>query len=190
MDPVLASMLLDLDKLSDEDAEREVFNLYTSTYLNTGDPPSRMGVVRTHDGFDCIFTESRFAHAFFWDELGLKKMFSKVRGARVAWIRPLVAGNLVGSECWLTRSEGRCREQRLYILRDECFVVWLEPAKEGNWWFSTAYRACRGDLRKYCKGGKHIWVQKKPRDYSAHGIRGQTPNHKAGVKLLLAEHHL
>lgn len=170
MNPTLASLLLDLHDLSDEEAEDLVFDKYVDLYLDRGTPPRRTGIRETHNSSHCMFTESRFNHAFFCKERYAKDKFSRLRGARVAWIGPLIAGVFAKMECWLVppkdafRQDQMRRFNRLYLLREESFVVWLEPGKGKNWWFSSAYVAGRGDIRRYCNAGTLIWAQRISRD--------------------------
>jgi len=166
VDTALASLLLELTDLSDEEAEQLVFDKYAELYLDSGTLPRRIGIRKTHDGLDCLFTESRFDHAFYFGGWLKKSIFSKVRGVRVAWIGPVIAGLIEKTECWLIPPKDRFRGgqtmlwNRLYLLRQESYVVWLEPGKSNKWWFSSAYVAGRGDLRRYCNAGSLIWVQK------------------------------
>lgn len=170
MDLALASLLLDLSNLSDEQAEQLVLDKYVDLYLDSGTPPRRIGIRKTHDGSDCLFTESRFTHAFYFRGRLKKNIFSKVRGARVAWIAPIIAGLIDKTECWLVPPKNRSREaqarlwNRLYLLRQMSYVIWLEPGKGNKWWFSSAYVAGRGDVRRYCNAGSLIWAQKTSRD--------------------------
>lgn len=166
MNPTVASLLLDLTDLSDGEAEQLVFDRYVDLYLDSGTPPRRIGIRKTHDGLDCLFTESRFGHAFYFRGRVKKDIFSKVRGARVAWIGPIIAGLIHKTECWLIPPKDRFRAgqtslwNRLYFLRQKSYVVWLEPGKGNKWWFSSAYVAGRGDIRRYCNAGSLIWAQK------------------------------
>lgn len=166
MDPTLASLLVDLSGFSDTDAENCVFNKYVHLYLDHGIPPRRVGIRKTHDGLDCMFTESRFAHAFYFEGRFRKNIFSKVRGARIAWIGPVIAGLIEKTECWLIPPKDRFQEgqtrpwNRLYLLRQGSYVVWLEPGKSNKWWFSSAYVAGYGDIRRYCSAGTLIWIKK------------------------------
>jgi len=166
LDKILASLLLDLTDLSDKDAEQLVFENYSDLYLDSGTIPRRIGVRKTHDDEECIFTESRFVHAFFFKERYAKDKFSKARGARVKWIGQIIAGAVQGTECWRIPPKGDFRRlaerqsNRLYLLRDESYVVWLEPGKGSRWWFSSAYVAGYGDIRRYCESGTQIWLKK------------------------------
>jgi hypothetical protein len=41
--------------------------------------------------------------------------------------------------------------RRLYVYREECYVIWLEPVrgKSDGWWFSTTYIPFAYQLKKY-----------------------------------------
>jgi len=170
VDPALSSLLLDLTNIPDEEAEQIVFDKYAVLYLDSGAPPRRIGIRKTHDGSDCIFTESRFDHAFYFKGRFTKNIFSKVRGERVAWIGPVIAGLMEKTECWVVPPKDGFREgkmrlwNRLYLLREESYVIWLEPGRGNKWWFSSAYVAGYGDIRRYCSAGTLIWTKKISRD--------------------------
>lgn len=101
MNPNISCLLLDLTSISDKEAEQIVFDKYIALYLDRGVPPRRIGTKKTHDGLDCVFTESRFKHAFFRKEHYSKDKFDKLRGARIAWIEHLIAGKIQKTECWV-----------------------------------------------------------------------------------------
>lgn len=163
----LAELLLDLSGLSDEDAARLTFEKYACLYLDRGKTPKRTGALHTHDDEKVIFFEDRFPHAFAetvsWHRKGT---FDLRRGERVAWIGPVVAGEIPGTECWLVppKNGGRTprirSRNRIYMLEMEKYVVWLEPLHAGGWKFSSAYMAGSGDLRRYQNAGRCIWAHK------------------------------
>ena len=171
MDARLASFLVDLSGLSDKDAEQLVFQKYVELYLDRGRPPRRIGIRKTHDGTNVKFGESRYDHAFYTfaestSRKYAKDKFDRLRGERVAWIGPVVAGEIEGTECWIGppkngRRDVRSRApNRFYIVPSERYNVWLEPTRDGGWWFSSAYVAGFGDIRRYCRIGRQIWAQK------------------------------
>ena len=178
MDPLLASLLLDLTDLSDGDAKQLVFDKYVQLYLDSGSTPRRKGTRLTHDGSTCLFTESRFKHAFFCKGRLSKDKFDKFRGVCVAWIGQIIAGKIPKTQCWLVLPKYDLRRpptlpwNRLYVLRKECFVVWLEPtmtnagdharSSQSRWWFSSACPAGYGDIRRYCRHGVLIWQKNIP----------------------------
>jgi len=175
MNPLLSSLLINLDGLSDEEAEYIVFEKYVELYLERGSPPRRMGSKISHDGTAVLFTESRFDHAFFTssDKTSrryVRDMFVRLRGGRVAWIGPVIAGQIPGSECWVIPPKNGRRDvrnrppNRFYLVPEERYVVWLEPAQDGGWWFSSCYVAGLTDVKRYCRDGRRIWAQKISRD--------------------------
>jgi hypothetical protein len=175
MDEKLASLLIDLSSMTDEEADRHVFEKYVELYLDKGEAPRRMGVRRTHDGEDALFTESRYKHAFGTSSDKVNSpyandVFVRSRGERVAWIGPVIAGECEGTQCWLVPPKNGDRDargrppNRLYVVGDEAYVVWLEPRRQGGWWFSSAYVGRYADIRRYCRLGRQIWAHKKPRD--------------------------
>ncbi len=160
MDPTLASLLLDLTGLSDEEAEELVYREYAKLYNDRPTKKGFIGVRKTHDGQDVLFAEWRFDHAFFESAHKTsrrynKGKFSRRRGERVRWIGEIIAGNIMGCECYYIpdqsrrNSAGKVLVKRLYVLFDERYLVWLEPRENGQWWFSSAYVALGG--REYIR---------------------------------------
>lgn len=167
MDDFLASLLIDLSDVTDDEAWRCTFDTYGKLYLDRGTTPRRTGATRTHDGEKVVFFEDRFVHAFSetvgWYQKG---KFDPQRGSRVAWIGPVIQGRVSDTECWLVppKNGGRRgpnrRPNRAYIVRSELYVVWLEPLGSGDWKFSSAYVAGPGDIRRYGRDGRLFWAQK------------------------------
>ncbi len=173
MDNRLASLLIDLSAMSDEEADQFVFEKYIELYLDRGQESRRIGVRPAHDDTDVVFTESRYDHAFGTSREKTsrpyaKDKFDRLRGERVAWIGPVIAGEIEDSECWVIPpkderrdKKGRILNQRLYLVRPERYVVWLEPSsRRDGWWFSTAYLAGFGDVRRFCQTGRQAWAHK------------------------------
>lgn len=171
MDERLASLLIDLSELSDEEAEQTAFNKYAELYLDTETASCRIGVREAHDGEQVVFFEDRFDHAFFTSSQKTSRSYAKDRldrrrGERVAWIGPVLAGEIEGTECWVLPPrngrrvlQGR-RPNRLYIVLAEAYVVWLEPRLDERWRFSTAYVASYSDIRRYQRDGRRAWAHK------------------------------
>lgn len=164
----LAPLLIDLSGLDDNEAELATLDKYAALYLDKGRAPKRLGVRTTHDGEEVLFYEDRFPHAFSatvsWCTKGA---FDRTRGERVAWIGPVIAGEIDGTECWTVppknggRRGPRRRPDRLYVVSSTGYVVWLSPRDEGGWKFSSAYVAGHGDIRRYHSYGRRIWARKK-----------------------------
>ncbi len=160
MDPVLSSLLLNLNGLSDEDAEQKTFDEYVKLYLNKTTHKGMIGIHKTHDNEDILFYEWRFDHAFFESAYKTsrkynKDKFDRIRAVRVRWIGKIIEGSINGCEfCDIPSpnrrdSTGKFLRQRVYILWEENYLVWLEPRNFGGWWFSSAYVESRG--RRYIK---------------------------------------
>ena len=166
MDKFLQKLLLNLDSFSVEESEKIVFDHYVKLFLDRGTPPRRIGTCCAHDNSIVRFAESRFKHAFK-ETTGFQKKgcFDKNRGSRIRWIKILIAGKISGCECWLyppsNRNNINSSPKRFYLIPDEHFVVWLEPTQDENWWFSSAYQAGPGDIRRYCRQGRKIWSAQK-----------------------------
>ena len=167
MNDRLASLLIDLSETSDEEANRLVFEKYVELYLDATTASCRVGVRETHDGEPVVFFEDRFDHAFAKTVAWCRKgPFDRLRGERVAWIGPVIAGEIEGTECWLLPPkngrrdlQGR-RPNRAYIVHAEAYVVWLTPRVDGRWRFSTAYVAGYSDIRRYRREGRRLWAHK------------------------------
>jgi len=122
------------------------------------------GTHHTHDGLRVIFFAERFEHAFFRSvnfqaARGAKNEIDKHRCERIHWIAELIGGDVPDSECLLMPNERLDRpDKRLYVLNAECFVVWLEPLRSGDWKFSSAYKPLAYEIKKYRKSAKGtIW---------------------------------
>lgn len=104
MNPVLASLLLDLAGLSDEEAEELTYQEYVKLYMDRQTRRGMIGERQTHDGEPVIFYEDRFHHAFFTasDKITrpyAKNRFDRVRASRVRWIGGIIRGNIDGTSC-------------------------------------------------------------------------------------------
>ena len=155
MNPTLASLLLDLSDLSDEEAEQKTYEEYIHLYMDRKTHKGLIGVRKTHDGDDVLFYEWRFEHAFFESAYKTsrkynKGKFARNRAARIRWIGEIIKGNIKGCDyCQIPHpnrrdSSGRVMLQRVYILWEENYLIWLEPHRDGGWWFSSAYTETRG----------------------------------------------
>ena len=163
MNEKLRSLLLDLSGLSDEEAKivtrREYINLYMDRQTRT----CLIGVRITHDNQRVIFYEDRFEHAFSTSfERAYSQMkkdkFDRSRAARIRWIGQVIQGCIEGVEfCHVpTGSQrnhsGKIRTKRLYILGEENYLIWLEPRKENEWKFSSAYVANKAYIQRITRG--------------------------------------
>ena len=160
MNPKLASLLLDLENLSEEEAEEKTYKEYIKLYTDHETHKGMVGVRKSHDGDDVLFYEWRFDHAFFESAYKTSRQynkgkFSQQRASRIRWIGEIIAGNIEGCECYeipdFNRRDatGRIMIKRLYMLMEERYLVWLEPHQKGGWWFSSAYIETKG--RNYIK---------------------------------------
>ena len=94
---------------------------------------------------------------------------------RMRWIGRLIAGEIYGSACFEVPSPtGRLRPpNRLYVVFETPFVVWLEPRRDGGWKLRTAYPTSIEEIRKYTRGGRTVWKGKEngPMIKPAHGAK-------------------
>lgn len=163
MNAKLKSLLLDLSGLSDEQARIKTCEEYNRLYMDRHTYTCMIGERKTHDNQTVIFYEDRFEHAFNTSIEGaysqLKKdKFDRNRAVRVRWIDEVIQGNIQGIEYYHIPTGhhrdrlGRIRIKRLYVLWEENYIVWLEPRKENEWKFSSAYVANKGYIRKITRG--------------------------------------
>lgn len=175
MDHLLASLLLDFAKLSDEEAEATAYEEYLAFYMDRETPKGMKGVRKTHDGEEVLFFEDRFDHAFFTSAYKTSRQYHKgkfvrYRGMRVRWIGEIVRGNIDGSECWWIPdpdrrdSAGQIIVRRLYVLWHENYIIWVDPLETGKWKFSSAYWASKQYIRQITSRGTCFWRKKISRD--------------------------
>jgi hypothetical protein len=158
----LASILLHLDELSDQAAEKITHQKYIELYMNHHTHTGMIGVQKTHDGDTVIFHEDRFRHAFYTNSEGTyskfrKDKFDRDRAIRICWIGQIIQGNISSvyydaPDNSRRDSYGRIIIKRLYVLWEENYLVWLEPQKKGGWKFSTAYVANKPYIRQITRG--------------------------------------
>jgi hypothetical protein len=111
-----------------------------------------IGIRKTHDDHDVVFFEDRFDHAFRTSSTASYSQFKKdildrKRAARVRWIGQVINGSVEGvvyyniPDRYQLRQSSAVRINRLYVLWEERYLVWLEPKGTKAWKFSTAYVA-------------------------------------------------
>jgi hypothetical protein len=175
VDSTLASLLLDFTGLSDEEAEKVVYQEYLDLYMDRVTHKGMVGVRKTHDGEPVMFYEDRFEHAFRTSAHKTfrqchKGKFDRYRGGRVRWIAQIIQGNIGRTECWWIPdpdrrdSSGRIIVKRLYVVWHQNYIIWLEPLQTGGWKFSSAYWAGKQYIRKITKRGTCFWRKKISRD--------------------------
>jgi len=120
--------------------------------------------IRTHDCQRVWFHSNRFDHAFSRDAAcrgGTKDEIDLLRVERLHWIPELVGGRIRSSVCRSVMDKDPNRgSSRLYMIDSECYVVWLLPRDDGDWAFSTAYKAYTYQMKKYRDLGPIIWKGK------------------------------
>ena len=160
----LAKLLVSLSGLDGAAVELLARQLYGDIYLNKG----KVGEHRTHDNELLLFHADAFEHAFYTssDQLCYPERKDVLRHGsieRIHWIGHLVGGKVQGSACFGVPSPtGRYRPpNRLYVVFETPYVVWLEPRKASGWKFKSAYPLSIEDIRKYSRGGHTIWKWKE-----------------------------
>lgn len=146
---------------SDDDLIVQARALYDQHCVAT----AKAGQLLTHDGIRVAAYpfEDHFRHAFFTartkDRYGTAKdIIDARRVARVRWIAPVISGQVAGTKCYRIREFWKKPppEKRLYVVRDEQYVVWLIRNPQG-FYFKTAYVTGHGDIDRYIKGQPLIW---------------------------------
>ncbi len=156
----LTELLVDLEDLSDDEAEERGRELYAELYLTKG----RVGVLSLHKGGEVVFFEDRYYHAFRTSSDRIRNPYSKAKVARdrierIRWIKAILEGDVPKTECWLVPSQsGRRTRDRLYVVWENRYVIWLSPRNDGGWKFSSCYSATRQDIRRYTQQGAKIWT--------------------------------
>jgi hypothetical protein len=170
----LKSLLVDLTGMDAEAIEKLARSLYSELYLNRG----KFGLHSTHDGHTLIFHADAFDHAFFTtsDRICHPESKDKIRTGsieRIRWIGCMVRGIVPGSACFEVPSPtGRYRPpNRLYVVVDTPYVVWLEPRKDTGWKLRSAYPLSIEEIRNYTGRGRTVWKHKEnsPVIKPAHG---------------------
>ena len=182
--PDLKSLLLDLAGMSTEAILQSARQLYGELYLNR----EKFGIHSTHDGHVLVFHADAFDHAFYTtsDRICHPERKDIIRAGsieRIRWIGYLVSGAVPGSACFEVPSpSGRYRPpNRLYVVFDTPYVVWLEPRKDTGWKFKSAYPLSIEDIRKYTRRGRTVWKYREngPVIKPAHGatslVQGKKP---------------
>jgi hypothetical protein len=160
----LAPLLWPVDGLSDNQLERVARMLYTGHCVE----PAKQGRVTTHDGLRVVMypDDADFVHAFFtagekhrrgW----AKDVIDPHRVARARWIVPVISGLVDGTQCFRVVDYAAhtkpAPEKRLYVIRDERYIVWLIRRKVGDFRFKTAYVTGPGDIKRYIHRQRMIW---------------------------------
>jgi hypothetical protein len=160
----LRNILVSLEGMTVEQIDEYARHLYRQAYLNKG----HVGIHKTHDDQLLVFHARTFEHAFYttsdrYDHPERKDVLRRGSVERIHWIGKLVAGEVRGSACFEVPSPtGRIRPpNRFYAVFETPFVVWLEPRREGEWNFASAYPLSIEEIRKYQRGGRTVWKWKE-----------------------------
>ena len=168
----LNEITVDLNYLSDDEAFDEGRSIYEDEYVGAD--------IKLYNDEKVIFHKDRYEHAFKTSPDRARNPYSKKKVARdriekIHWIKEVLAGNVDSSECWhIWPKEGNRRNQdKLMVVWDFRYVIWLWPRKNGGWKFSSAYQASSQDIRRYIQGGRKKWEKKCP--VIKTGTRGKKP---------------
>jgi hypothetical protein len=111
-------------------------------------------------------SDEDFTHAFFTAATKHRRGWAKdlidpLRVARTRWIVPVISGQVMGTSCYRIVDYEAYRkpppEKRLYVVREEQYVIWLLPRRDGGWRFKTAYVTGHADINRYIKRQRKIW---------------------------------
>lgn len=156
----LNALLLNLTGLTDLDAEALGRAEYRRLYARGGGRSS----LKAYDGVEVVFFDDRFDHAFFsttdrYRKPGAKDLIARDRVERIAWIGPILRGEVANTQCWESSPLPGAdpRKNRLCIASSDLYVVWLEPLRSGIWKFSTAYVARAAQATEYKRGRRCVW---------------------------------
>ena len=153
---LLEELYINLESISDEEADSLGKRLYQEEFLNQ----NRRGAFILHDGTEVFFFEDRYEHAFHTSQNRIRNPYSKAKVAtdrisRLKWIKPILEGHVAGTQCWQVADY--MNRKRLYIVCEEKYIIWLEGRQDGNWKFSTAYVAGASDIKRYTSKARKIW---------------------------------
>lgn len=153
----LETLKIDLPDCSEEETAREGERLYEQEFFSNG---GSRGEIPLHDGQTAFIFRDRFEHAFRTSPDRIRHPYSKSKVAverieRIKWIKPVLAGKIKGTQCWLVPD--RRRKKRLYVVVQEQYIIWLEERNDGQWKFSTAYCAGKQDIQRYTNGSVKVW---------------------------------
>ncbi len=125
-------------------------------------------VIKTHDGIRVHFYDSNFDHAFYESSVRngssnkpkSKDIFSKVRAARMMWIKDVLADKEAKMYVGYDSKEKRyTRSKRVSVVKGD-YVVVIQFYKEDHARFITAYVA-DNSIEKIIKGPE--WNMEKDR---------------------------
>lgn len=160
---MLSELLSSIDGLDQEQLELLGRSLYAEHCVAA----ARGGRVITHDGEPVWIYADDFDHAFFTAASKHRRGWAKdvvdpLRVARARWIVPVIGGHVQGTSCYRIVDFGAFKkpppEKRLYVLREERYVVWLLPRGRGGWRFKTAYVTGHDDIDRYTRRQRRIWA--------------------------------
>jgi hypothetical protein len=163
---MLSELLASIEGLDENQVEALGRRLYNEHCV----PPARCGRVTTHDADPVWIYPDEFDHAFFTADSKHRRGWAKdvidpLRVARAAWIVPVIGGHVRGTSCYRVVDLGAYKkpppEKRLYVVREERYVVWLLPRGSGGWRFKTAYVTGHGDLNRYTHRQRKIWERSR-----------------------------
>jgi hypothetical protein len=155
----LESLKVNLEGLSEEEIAEEGVRLFRQELFPDG---SFRSTLKLHDGQSVVFFQDRYEHAFQTSPDRIRHPYSKSKVAverveRVKWIKPVLQGEITGTQCWLVPDPARRQRKRLYVVVNEQYIIWLEERRDGGWKFSSAYCAGKQDIQRYTQGGIKVW---------------------------------
>lgn len=147
--------------------DEELFGLgeteFRRIFCNNG--PS--GQCLLHDRLKVTFYADRYEHAFRTSSDRASRAYDKdvvspERIERLSWILPILEGKVWGVTC--KEKSGPGGRKRAYYLKDPGYIIWLNPTKDKNWRFSSAYSIPPVEIDRVTHGFKTIWKNTKPKN--------------------------
>ena len=163
----LDELRLDLAGKAPEEAFEEGRKLFIQLYVEPFP-----GGLQLPDGHVVRFHKDRYDHAFRSSHERSWHAYSKAKVAldrieRIRWIGEMLQGRVPDAQCALVPPKpphpDPHRWQRIYVSWQHLYVVWLQPVREGEWRFSSAYTAPAADIRRYL-ATRRACEKKAPRD--------------------------
>jgi len=163
----LIDLCLDLNDKTPEEAfetGRELFiKLYVEPYP---------GGMQLPDGHIVRFHKDRYDHAFRTSYDRSRSAYSKSmialeRIEKIKWIGEMLQNRVLDVQYALVPPKpphpDPQRWQRLHFSWQNLYVVWLQPIREYEWRFSSAYPTGSADIRRYLLKRRNC-EKKAPRD--------------------------
>lgn len=149
----LDAFMLDITGKTPDEAFAAGRVLFTQLYVEPF-----LGGMPLPDGNRVRFHKDRYDHAFKTSHDRSRNAYSKGQIAldrieRIRWIGEMLQGRAADVKCAMIPPKpphpDPHRWQRIYYSWENSYLIWLQPVREGEWRFSSAYRAPAADIKRY-----------------------------------------